>query len=62
MRIFVSQKLQAWCQLSNGDWVLGTIISSGSESVISLPDGEVSVSSSHMFKWKYPSTCRFNVC
>ncbi|XP_042438104.1 myosin-1-like [Zingiber officinale] len=36
------KKLQAWCQLSNGDWVLGTIISSsGSESVISLPDGEV---------------------
>ncbi|RRT69382.1 hypothetical protein B296_00025389, partial [Ensete ventricosum] len=40
------QKLEAWCQLSNGDWALGTILSSsGSESVISLSDGGVSLSS-----------------
>ncbi|KAG6500049.1 hypothetical protein ZIOFF_039863 [Zingiber officinale] len=35
------KKLQAWCQHSNGDWVLATIISSGPESVISLPNGDV---------------------
>ena len=37
------QKVQAWCQLSNGDWALGTIVSnSEGESVISLPEGKVS--------------------
>lgn len=46
--MFVSQKVQAWCQHSNGDWVLATIISSsGPESVISLPNGDVSFSNSH---------------
>ena len=41
------QKHQAWCQISNGDWALGTILSSsGSESVISLPHGGVSLSNS----------------
>ncbi|THU73394.1 hypothetical protein C4D60_Mb04t22380 [Musa balbisiana] len=36
------KKHQAWCRLSNGDWALGTILSSsGSESVISLPHGGV---------------------
>jgi hypothetical protein len=36
------QKLQSWLQLSNGDWELVKIIStSGTESVISLPDGKV---------------------
>ncbi|KAF8398666.1 hypothetical protein HHK36_014521 [Tetracentron sinense] len=37
-----SQKLQSWCQLPNGNWVLGKILStSGAESVISLPEGKV---------------------
>ncbi|AES62989.1 P-loop nucleoside triphosphate hydrolase superfamily protein [Medicago truncatula] len=36
------KKLQSWLQLSNGDWELVKIIStSGTESVISLPDGKV---------------------
>ncbi|KAJ4972925.1 hypothetical protein NE237_006099 [Protea cynaroides] len=36
------KKLQSWCQLPNGDWALGKILSSsGTESVISLPDGRV---------------------
>lgn len=38
------QKLQSWFQLPNGYWQLGKIIStSGTESVISLSDGKVSV-------------------
>ncbi|XP_064996280.1 myosin-1-like isoform X2 [Musa acuminata AAA Group] len=38
----MKKKLQVWCQLSNGDWALGTILSSsGSESVISLSEGGV---------------------
>ncbi|URD91376.1 myosin-2 heavy chain, non muscle, partial [Musa troglodytarum] len=38
----MKKKLQAWCQLSNGDWALGTILSSsGTESVISLSEGGV---------------------
>ncbi|XP_078162314.1 myosin-1-like [Carex rostrata] len=33
---------QAWCKLSNGDWALGKVLSSsGSETVISLPQGKV---------------------
>ncbi|MCH80458.1 myosin-J heavy chain-like, partial [Trifolium medium] len=37
-----TDKLQSWLQLSNGDWELVKIIStSGTESVISLPDGNV---------------------
>ncbi|KAJ6827617.1 myosin-1-like [Iris pallida] len=33
---------QAWCELPDGDWALGTIHStSGSESVVSLPEGKV---------------------
>ncbi|KAJ8759271.1 hypothetical protein K2173_006791 [Erythroxylum novogranatense] len=36
------KKVQSWVQLPNGDWALGKILStSGSESVISLPDGKV---------------------
>ncbi|KAI5588109.1 hypothetical protein BDE02_05G074300 [Populus trichocarpa] len=36
------KKLQSWFQLSNGDWELGKILStSGTESVISPPDGKV---------------------
>ncbi|XP_057424164.1 myosin-1-like isoform X2 [Lotus japonicus] len=36
------KKLQSWLQLSNGDWALVKIITtSGTESVISLPDGKV---------------------
>ncbi|XP_068639231.1 myosin-1-like isoform X1 [Aristolochia californica] len=36
------KKLQAWCQLHNGEWVLGKILStSEAESVISLADGKV---------------------
>ncbi|KAK7273558.1 hypothetical protein RIF29_14614 [Crotalaria pallida] len=36
------KKLQSWFQLPNGHWELGKIItSSGTESVISLPDGKV---------------------
>ncbi|KAJ1400149.1 P-loop containing nucleoside triphosphate hydrolase [Sesbania bispinosa] len=36
------KKLQSWLQLSNGDWELVKIIStSGTESIISLPDGKV---------------------
>ncbi|XP_019460646.1 PREDICTED: myosin-1-like [Lupinus angustifolius] len=36
------KKLQSWFQLPNGHWELGKIItSSGTESVISLPDGQV---------------------
>ncbi|WOK98887.1 myosin-1-like [Canna indica] len=36
------KKLQAWCQLSNGNWELGTIISSSqSESILSLSNGGV---------------------
>ncbi|KAJ7942630.1 myosin 1 [Quillaja saponaria] len=36
------KKLQSWFQLSNGNWELGTVEStSGTESVISLPDGKV---------------------
>ncbi|KAI4313211.1 hypothetical protein L6164_026207 [Bauhinia variegata] len=36
------KKLQYWFQLQNGKWELGKIISiSGTESVISLPDGKV---------------------
>ncbi|GAU18088.1 hypothetical protein TSUD_51990 [Trifolium subterraneum] len=36
------KKLRSWLQLSNGDWELVKIIStSGTESVISLPDGKV---------------------
>ncbi|RWW05609.1 hypothetical protein BHE74_00013494 [Ensete ventricosum] len=46
IKVLLFQKLEAWCQLSNGDWALGTILSSsGSESVISLSDGGVSLSS-----------------
>ncbi|XP_073112691.1 myosin-1 isoform X1 [Elaeis guineensis] len=36
------KKVQAWCQCTNGDWALGKILStSGAESVLSLPEGEV---------------------
>ncbi|XP_020573053.1 myosin-1-like [Phalaenopsis equestris] len=36
------KKLQVWCQLPNGEWVLGNIISiSGAESLLSLPEGKV---------------------
>ncbi|XP_011022005.1 PREDICTED: myosin-1-like isoform X1 [Populus euphratica] len=36
------KKLQSWFQLSNGDWELGKILSTtGTESVISPPDGKV---------------------
>ncbi|PKA45876.1 hypothetical protein AXF42_Ash016902 [Apostasia shenzhenica] len=36
------KKVQAWCQLPNGEWMMGRILStSGPESVISLPDGKV---------------------
>nr|CAD1836232.1 unnamed protein product [Ananas comosus var. bracteatus] len=36
------KKLQAWCHLPNGDWVLGKILSTaGAEAVLSLPEGEV---------------------
>ncbi|KAK7308314.1 hypothetical protein VNO77_41916 [Canavalia gladiata] len=36
------KKLQSWFQLPNGNWELGKIITtSGTESVISLPDGKV---------------------
>lgn len=36
------KKLQSWLKLSNENWVLGTILStSGGESVISLPEGNV---------------------
>ncbi|KAI3941654.1 hypothetical protein MKX01_018244 [Papaver californicum] len=36
------KKLQYWCQLPNGNWALGKIVStSGTESVISLNEGEV---------------------
>ncbi|KAG0457499.1 hypothetical protein HPP92_022656 [Vanilla planifolia] len=37
----VKKKLKAWCQLPDGEWVLGKIISSGAESVVSLPEGKV---------------------
>jgi hypothetical protein len=44
------QKLQSWLQLSNGDWELVKIIStSGTESVISLPDGKVRQVTQHFF-------------
>ncbi|RZC75040.1 hypothetical protein C5167_050519 [Papaver somniferum] len=36
------KKLQYWCQLPNGNWALGKIVStSGTESIISLNEGEV---------------------
>ncbi|XP_008802972.1 myosin-1-like isoform X1 [Phoenix dactylifera] len=36
------KKLEAWCQLSNGDWASGKILStSGEESIVSLPEGKV---------------------
>ncbi|XP_077247165.1 myosin-1-like [Tasmannia lanceolata] len=36
------KKLQAWCQLPNGNWVLGKLLSTtGEESVISLLEGKV---------------------
>eukprot|EP00268_Persea_americana_P032478 TRINITY_DN3195_c0_g3_i3.p2 TRINITY_DN3195_c0_g3~~TRINITY_DN3195_c0_g3_i3.p2 ORF type:complete len:383 (-),score=87.38 TRINITY_DN3195_c0_g3_i3:2007-3155(-) len=36
------KKLQAWCQMPNGDWTLGNILSSsGTESIISLHEGKV---------------------
>ncbi|XP_022743577.1 myosin-1-like isoform X1 [Durio zibethinus] len=36
------KKVHSWCQLPNGNWELGRIMStSGIESVISLPDGKV---------------------
>ncbi|KAG1355203.1 putative Myosin-1 [Cocos nucifera] len=36
------KKVQAWCRRTNGDWALGKILStSGAESVLSLPEGEV---------------------
>ncbi|MCL7040047.1 hypothetical protein MKW94_026393 [Papaver nudicaule] len=36
------KKLQYWCQLPNGNWALGKIVStSGAESIISLNEGEV---------------------
>ncbi|KAL5721307.1 Myosin-1 [Ranunculus cassubicifolius] len=35
------KKLQFWCQLPDGNWTLGKIVStSGSESVLSLPEGK----------------------
>lgn len=38
------QKLQAWFQLSNGEWQLGKIIkSSGADTVLSLPNGQVRI-------------------
>jgi len=38
------QTPQAWCKLSNGNWALGKVLStSGSESVISLLEGKVSL-------------------
>ncbi|XP_061352348.1 myosin-1-like isoform X2 [Gastrolobium bilobum] len=37
-----NKKLQSWFQLPNGNWELGKILTtSGTESVISLPDGKV---------------------
>ncbi|XP_072983602.1 myosin-1-like isoform X2 [Typha latifolia] len=36
------KKLQAWCQLANDKWALGKILlTSGSETVLSLPQGKV---------------------
>ncbi|XP_039137521.1 myosin-1-like isoform X1 [Dioscorea cayenensis subsp. rotundata] len=36
------KKVQAWCQLSNGDWALGKVESTtGTESVLSFPEGKV---------------------
>ncbi|CAK9182307.1 unnamed protein product [Ilex paraguariensis] len=36
------KKLQSWFQLTNGNWELGKVLStSGTESVISLPEGEI---------------------
>lgn len=35
------KKIQSWCQLPDGDWALGKILStSGSECVLSLPEGK----------------------
>lgn len=35
------KKIHSWCQLPDGDWALGKILStSGSESVLSLPEGK----------------------
>lgn len=40
---FLSQKHQSWVQLSNGDWELGTILTTiGAETLLSLPEGKVS--------------------
>ena len=41
--ISLFQKVQSWFQLPSGNWELGRImLTSGTESVISLPDGKVS--------------------
>ncbi|KAI3427532.1 uncharacterized protein J3R85_009358 [Psidium guajava] len=39
---FIKKKLRVWCRLVNGQWGLGTILSTlGEEAVISLPNGNV---------------------
>ncbi|XP_030549734.1 myosin-2 [Rhodamnia argentea] len=39
---FIKKKLRVWCRLVNGQWDLGTILSTlGEEAVISLPNGNV---------------------
>ncbi|KAJ3682270.1 hypothetical protein LUZ60_014843 [Juncus effusus] len=36
------KNIQAWCKMQNGDWALGKILSTtGSESILSLPEGKV---------------------
>lgn len=40
---FILQKIQAWVQLPDGNWELGTVLqTTGNDSVISLPEGKVS--------------------
>lgn len=44
VEVYFFQKLQVWCQLSNGEWALGKLLSSsGGESLISLLEDKVNV-------------------